>query len=442
MNTYKLKINYKWLLISFIIYHLSFTISFAQQKDSTKLPFRIAKEKRMSDEELAQKKEGISVTGVPDLSSDPINGFGAGAEGSLFFNGKKTDPFFAYTPYRAQLNVALFMTTRLEKEAVFALDIPYIFNTKWRLRGSGSYDIDPNLLYFGVTEQTLNPLPNNASYSDYEKSLTGNKAHYNTYTKTEAVFNMSLERSFYEGRLRTLIGYELGSVDLSTPLNPNALMAQDAAAKKMVGFGNNIMTLAQVGLIYDTRDLETDPTKGSFAELTEEVSLVALGSQFNFAKTFFHYNLYQPILPKVFKRLIFAGRIAMGYTDGDAPLYEYDDEWSSEGSIDALGGGNTLRGYKQGRFVSRAIQFTNLELRYRFAQFKILKQDLAFSAVPLFDAGGVWDDLSRVATHLGNLRYSEGLGLRIAWNANTILRFDYALSQEDRQFFFSLKHAF
>ena len=118
----------------------------AQQNDSTKLPFAIAKEKRLPDDELAEKKEGIYVTGVPDLSSDPVNGFGAGAEGSLFFNGKKKDPFFEYTPYRAELNVALFITTRLQKEAKLGLDVPYIFNTKWRLRAEAAYEINPNLL--------------------------------------------------------------------------------------------------------------------------------------------------------------------------------------------------------------------------------------------------------------------------------------------------------
>ena len=220
------------------------------------------------------------------------------------------------------------------------------------------------------------------------------------------------------------------------------MLKQDAAAKKIVGFGQNLVSFTQLGLIYDTRNLETDPSKGSFAELTNELSLMALGSQYNFNKTFFHYTIYKPVLPKIFKRVTFAGRIAMGYTQGNAPFYEYADEWSPEGAIEALGGGLSLRGYKQSRFMARVMQFTNVELRYRFAQYTILKQHLAFSAVPFFDAGGVWDNLSRVTTHLDNFRYSEGLGLRIAWNVNTILRFDYAFSQEDRQFFFSLKQAF
>jgi hypothetical protein len=47
------------------------------QTDTTtvppKLPFAIAKEKEIDQEELDAKKEGVSVTGVPDTSSDPIN---------------------------------------------------------------------------------------------------------------------------------------------------------------------------------------------------------------------------------------------------------------------------------------------------------------------------------------------------------------------------------
>jgi outer membrane protein assembly factor BamA len=44
-------------------------------------------------------------------------------------------------------------------------------------------------------------------------------------------------------------------------------------------------------------------------------------------------------------------------------------------------------------------------------------------------------------TSIDNYRYAEGLGLRIAWNVN-ILRFDYAVSKEDAQFFFNFGHTF
>jgi hypothetical protein len=438
--------------LSIILFLFSFTILNAQVADTLKLPFAIAKEKMLSDEDLKNKKEGAYVTGAPDLSSDPVNGFGYGGEGSIYFNGKKTDPFFAYTPYRARLDLVLFNTTRNQREFMLKLDVPYILNTKWRLRVEGGYEANPNHLYFGNTEKSLKGLNyypdndstktvvNDAKYSDYEKSLVGDNQFYNNYFKKEGVLNVSMERSFFEGKFRFLFGYEAAYVDFST-FKGNSFVQNDYDAGRIVGLKKGLVQLYQVGLIYDTRDLETDPSSGIFAELTNELSLKDIGSLYDFNKTFAHINFYQKLFPKVFKKMVLAGRVAFGYTALNAPFFEYQDEWSSEGSIEGLGGPNTLRGYKQSRFLSRAMSFNNLEIRYRFAQCKFLKQHFAFSAVPFVDAGGVWDDLSRVGD-FSNYRVSEGLGLRIAWNVNTILRFDYAISKEDNQFFFNLSHAF
>lgn len=423
-------------------------------KDSLKLPFAISNEKMLSEEDLANKKEGTYATGVPDLSSDPVNGFGYGFEGTIYFNGKKSDPFFKYTAYRAALNITLFNTTRNQREIKIGWDIPYIFDTKWRLRGEIAYEINPNLLYFGIDGKTTLPglsyaqsngsIVSNARYSDYANSLTGANTFYNTYQKREAILNVSMERSYLEGKFRLLVGYELAGLNLTSLGGPtaNSLMQKDYSLGKIIGVGKNVVSFVQLGAIYDSRDLETDPSAGVFAELTNEASLIALGSQYNFNKTFAHVNYYKKILPSVFKKLVFAGRIAAGYTAGNAPFYEYQDEWSSEGSIEGLGGGTTLRGYKQSRFLDRIMQFNNFELRYRFSQFNLFKQHIALSAVPFFDAGAVWNTGGEIFQQLKNFRFNEGLGLRIAWNVNTIVRFDYAISKEDGQFFFSLGHAF
>src|ERR1700683_2321385 len=103
------------LPLPFLVFLLVCAPSFAQDSDDKKttskdtfagkLPFVIAAEKRLSDDDLKEKKEGWHVTGEPDLSSDPEHGFGAGAELQLFFAGKRTDPFFAYTPYRSQIDI-------------------------------------------------------------------------------------------------------------------------------------------------------------------------------------------------------------------------------------------------------------------------------------------------------------------------------------------------
>jgi len=421
-----------------------------EKRDSTKLPFAIADEKRLDNEDLRNKKEGSYLTGAPDFSSDPVNGIGYGGEGSIFLDGKRSDPFFQYTAYRMRIDFVAFNTTKSQREFSVKLDIPYIFDTKWRLRVEGAYEANPNLLYFGQTAKEslqglsyLSPsgtLVTDGRYSDYEKYfLVGPNQFYNNYFKREGVLNVTLERSFFESKLRSILGFEVGQVNMSV-FSGNSLLRDDSEAGRVLGLRNQFVTISQVGLTYDTRDLEPDPSHGVMIEIANELSLKALGSTYDFDKVFFHANYYQGILSSVFPKLIFAGRIGIGYTGLNAPFYEYQDEWSTEGSIEGLGGPLTLRGYKQSRFLGRIMNFDNFELRWRFAQTNIFKQHLAFSAVPLMDIGGVWDQFSRL--DFNNLRYSEGMGLRIAWNVNTILRFDYAWSKEDAQFFFNLAQAF
>src|SRR5258708_4285368 len=124
-----------FILWTFLFLSLFFKLS-AQVTDSLpfnllpKLPFTISEDKRLSAEDLKNKKEGFYVTGAPDLSIDPLNGFGYGVGGFLFFNGKRKDPFFAYTPYRQKIYIELFNTTRNKLKAEVVLDVPYIFNSK------------------------------------------------------------------------------------------------------------------------------------------------------------------------------------------------------------------------------------------------------------------------------------------------------------------------
>jgi outer membrane protein assembly factor BamA len=280
---------------------------------------------------------------------------------------------------------------------------------------------------------------------------------YNTYQKEEAILNMSLEHSFFDSKVRLLAGYELAWINITTfenkltdvnDINGNATpngsskLYNEHKNNKVLGYGSNIISQLQFGVVYDTRDLETDPSKGIFAEITNEFSNSAIGSSFNYDKIFVHGKFYLQILPSVFKKLIFASRVGLGYTAGDAPFYEYQDQWSSEGSIEGLGGAHTIRGYKQARFLGRVMNFENIELRWRFAQTNFLKQHFAFSAVPFIDAGAAWDEFDKISSYLSNYRFSPGLGVRIAWNVNTILRFDYAVSNEDNQFFFNIGHVF
>lgn len=443
------------ILLKIFIFTFVFGLGSAvyAQGVSDTLPFAISSIKKLSDEDLQNKKEGVYLTGIPDISVDPINGLGYGGEGSLFFNGKKSNPFFQYTPYNAELDIAVFNTTKNQRELMFVLDMPYIMRSPWRLRAEAGVETNPNLLYFGGDKRSMSGLsvyPNNdslqaplqnLSYSNYESLMNQmGLGMYNGYTKTEYIFNVSMERSFWESKMRALVGLEMAQINMTTS-GPRSMLHDDVANGLAYGLGKSNINFLQTGLIYDTRDLETDPSAGWFMELTNEVSLKSFGSRYNINKVYFHANGYFDLLKSNPRAMIMAVRVAAGHTSKAAPFFELQDQWSSEGSIEGLGGPNTLRGFKQSRFLSRVMTFNTVEMRCRVAQFGILKQHFAVSGVPFFDIGSVSDDVGGALVK-DNYRHSSGFGLRIAWNVNTILRFDYAVSKEDKQFFFNLGHAF
>ncbi|HXA02890.1 MAG TPA: DUF5982 domain-containing protein [Cytophagaceae bacterium] len=447
-----------------------------------KLPFKIDEEKELSEMDIENKKEGWYPTGVPLFTSDPIEGLGFGAKGYLYNNGKKSDPFFPYTTYRTKVSLQVFYTTKNEREVELNFDIPYIFNSRWRIRGGGFYERDPNLLYFGIGESSLNPLSyyvnndttqqfvTNARYNQREKNLsyrrkgrsgeaaTVTDAKYNGYDFEAGVFNLSAERTYMEGRLRVVGGMEISKtrvydfynkeVEGVDPLtgqklktfNGKTKLREDYEAGKINGYKGGWLNFLQVGLVYDTRDLEPDPGKGWFIEATHEYSGKYILSDFNFSKDFIQAKYFTKLLPKKFKKLILASRLGISATTGQAPFFEYREVWATEEHFLALGGLRSLRGYKMDRFTAPVIGFGNVELRWRFYDRKILNQHFAFNFVPFFDFGRVWNDIKRV--NLSGYKYNEGLGLRVAWNQATIIIFDYAYSKEDSQFFFNFEHIF
>ena len=346
MNTFSfMKTIITFSLFSFGVFQL-FGQDTLKPKD---LPFKISEIKELDEEELLDKREGTFVTGVPDFSVDPLNGFGYGVEGSLVFNGKKTNPFFEYTPYDKKIDMVLFNTSKQQREFILTYDQPYVFHSKWRLRGEVGYELNPNLLYFGLNRGTLQTLSqlslsdgipsNNTSdnYSDYENALGANGS-FNNYIKEEYILNVSGEYALLDSRMRILAGFEVAKLNITTNENEASRIRLDALNNQLLGLGKSFVTFLQVGVVYDTRDFEPDPNRGIFVEFTDEYGSHVIGSDYNMNKVFGQVKFYKRLFPNQFKKVVWANRAGMGYTFGNAPFFEYQDEWSSEGSIEGLGG--------------------------------------------------------------------------------------------------------
>ncbi|MBW0162948.1 MAG: BamA/TamA family outer membrane protein [Sediminibacterium sp. Gen4] len=462
-------------IIATLFILFSITIVKAQEKDS----LSFIKSKRMSDADLEKKKEGIFITGIPDFSSDPVTGFGLGIRTNVYWNGKRTNPFFAYTPYLAKLKANAAYYTSNAKELILSLDVPYYKGTRWRFKVDFKAQQNPANLYFGSTETTLGELrlpstPNGgqtySTYSDFDKARkilrTGGvgeaslvtDALSNRFRETEFMLNLKADYALgKKGVWRIMGGYEIQHLSYKTfegteaeaidPANgqsvkaPNgtSLLRRDFQQGLISGLDGGWVSILQTALIYDTRDFEPDPTRGYYLEIANEFSNPIIGSQFNFDKLFIQGRFYKKL--PIGTRTVLGGRLGIGNIFGDnAPFFEYQDQWSPDGSINALGGKQSLRGHRANRFLARSLAFANFELRYRITETKLGKQRFAFTLAPFFDAGTVrdkWQDIN-----FTDIKTSYGGGLRVAWNQSTIVSFDYGISKEDKLFYFSIGQAF
>jgi hypothetical protein len=459
------------ILISLAL--LSTLLISAQDKDT----LSFIKSKRMSDADLAKKKEGTFFTAIPDLSSDPVTGFGVGLRSNIYWNGTRTNPLFPYTPYLAKLKANAAYYTSNARELVLSLDVPYYNGTRWRFRVDFKAQQNPSNLYFGSTELTLGQLrlpstpTGGQTYSTYKEFDIARKtlrpgdsteapfvtdALSNRFRETEYMLNLKADYALGNGKWRIMGGYEIQNLSYltfegyiaeaidstgksTTAPNGTSLLRRDYERGLVSGLDGGWISIIQTALIFDTRDFEPDPSRGYYFEIANEFSNPIIGSQFDFNKLFIQGRVYKklPIGP----RTVLTARLGAGNIFGSlAPFFEFQDQWSPDGSINAMGGRQSLRGFRQNRFLARSMWFSNVELRVRLAETKFRKQRFSFTVVPFFDAGTVrdrWQDLN-----FSEIKTSYGGGLRIAWNQSTVLSFDFGLSKEDKLFFFGIGQVF
>jgi len=458
---------------SFLLVSLSAKAQVVTPIDSAP-PF--AKARRLSNSDLAKKREGAFFTGIPDISSDPVAGQGFGVRGAIFFNGQRSDPLFAYTPYRAKLKIGAFAATSAAKEVAVQIDVPYVFRTRWRVKLDGKVADNPANLYFGLRENTLGPLtlPSGAvtyaTYSAFDaarKTLrpggTGEAALVtdalsNRFGEQELMLNLKADYALGgAGRWRVLLGYEIQRLryrtfagreaDAIDPVtgaearapNGTSLLARDGASSNAVGLAGGRVSILQQALIYDTRDFEPDPSRGLYFEVGNEFSGPVIGSQFTFNKLFIQVKAFRrlPVGP----RTVLAGRLGVGNIFGaNAPFFEFQDQWSPDGSVNSLGGAKSLRGFRANRFLARSLWFSNIELRTRVGETVLGRQRFSLTVAPFVDVGTVRDRWQTL--NFDRVRTGQGIGARVGWNQSTVISFDYGRSSEDRLFFIGIGQAF
>ena len=202
----------------------------------------------------------------------------------------------------------------------------------------------------------------------------------------------------------------------------------------------------RLGLLYDTRDKERAPSTGIWAEAHATIAPSWLGTThpyYRYSATFRHYL---PIISN--DVLTFAYRLNYEGTFGnDAPYYmmPFLTTMGSSYDRDGMGGYRTVRGIMRNRVQGLDMASYNIELRWRFVNFILGKQNIAFGLNVFSDGTMVTRDydMSFRGQEQYRAEYDEymqlsglsadrphitvGAGLRFIMNQNFIVAFEYGL---------------
>ena len=143
--------------------------------------------------------------------------------------------------------------------------------------------------------------------------------------------------------------------------------------------------------MYDTRDHENNPTRGSNLEV------YAFGSPDFISK---HDNSYlklaahwKQFFPLVSDRLVLGYHLAyQGQVAGNAPYYLLQTIQTinlKQIRPEGLGSTCTVRGTVYNRLQGNSYAWSNVELRWSFAKFRWINQNWTIATNPFFDAGMV-----------------------------------------------------
>lgn len=207
-------------------------------------------------------------------------------------------------------------------------------------------------------------------------------------------------------------GYE-NSVQYYEPryvVPPGSNIPGDYMKRREENFGTtNSISYSRV---YDSRDNVFDPHAGKRNSYTFEWA--GLGGDFKFEKISVNYRYYLPMR----KNRVLAFDLAAGYAWGNMPLSQRF----------AVGGADTLRGYKDDQFRGNSMLRGTVEYRIPI-QKKI-------QAVLFYDIGYAWDKRDQHAFDLGLMESGYGVGLRINSPLGPI-KLDYGKGKQRSRFHFS-----
>ena len=203
---------------------------------------------------------------------------------------------------------------------------------------------------------------------------------------------------------------------------PDSLLAEELPLGVEGGWYNQV----GLGLLYDSRDLELDPTSGVFGEISVRVAHEALGSDYRALGVHLTDRRYGT--PASW--LTLAMRTTLEARRGDVPFYLSADLTGQ--TPRPLGGAWTLRGLQPAQLRGDVVLLMQPEVRFRAPDVQLRHQRVVFMGTLFADLGRVWlwPDEHFGEDAIRPVRMTLGGGPRVNWHDALILRADIVFGLE------------
>jgi outer membrane protein assembly factor BamA len=337
---------------------------------------------------------GLTILPLPSLTYSSGEG--------LEYGGK----IFAYQfgnasrkPYQWHVLMNFSKTTKQKTDYYTLIDIPHIFKPGSRLDMRMEFKNLPNQDFHGLGNQPVY----RPELSHSENPLFISKQYYTYQQQWHAwMTNLQWPLTWKNWRMLSGVGIFYNKISANSA---SSLFSQQSPFGYKGGYSNFL----RIGLIHDSRDFEAAPTSGAWSELIIEPALREFGNDYGY----FRLTVIDRRYLKLHPRLVWAQRILAEAMLGSPPFYEMAVIGNSFQRHEGLGGAKTLRGQPRLLYVGPDKMVVNLELRWRFYDMTILKQQLCYYLHPFVDFGRVWMKNERFS--LNQWHFSEGVGIHVQW---------------------------
>lgn len=357
-------------------------------------------------------RTGWELAGVPALNYDADEGFGYGAILELYDHGGGD-----HRPYRFTVQPTLLLTTGGRRDFTLFFDAPGLLPGGWRVDA-----------YLGSERQLAAPYygTGNATLVDPGRSRSEADPYFYRFGRERRQAQASAQRSLRGTPLRLLLGAGL----LHTRVDAVPRDSGTTLLELELGPGDPPASRShflRAGLVWDTRDRETGPSRGSWSELLVQRADRRLGSTHDYTRWTLTDRRY---LSLGSPRLVAANRLVLQGVHGSAPFHELTTVQTSFKPQEGLGGAKTVRGLPKNRFVGEGLFLWNAELRWRAADFHALGRPAHLVLTGFVDSGRVWGGPVHPGEIVSELHHGWGGGTRLGIGENFVVAVDVGHSAE------------